>query len=321
MASVAVVIPCYGQAHFLGDALRSLAAQTQGPDEIIVVDDGSPDDVRSVTDPYREVRCIRQENRGLSQARNRGLAACSSDFVIFLDADDRLLPEAVAVGAAALASRPECAFVWGFNRGIDARGRSVSRPPTSFEGAPSYERLLERNIVGAPVGVIFRADRVRGVGGFASPRQAVEDHELYLRLAREYPFDCHGRLVAEYRHHDANMSGDPDRMLRAALLLLDREERWIASADDLPGRDGEARGTRLRTLRRALERGRRAARRLYAGEARLDQLRTLVKGGRWREAIPLAASLGSQHPGLLLGALRDAVSARVRARDAPRPPA
>ena len=72
---VSVVIPCYRQAHFLPEAIESVLAQTYPHFEIIVVDDGSPDDTRAVAGRYPGVRCLRQRNRGLSAARNAGLAA------------------------------------------------------------------------------------------------------------------------------------------------------------------------------------------------------------------------------------------------------
>ena len=89
---VSVIIPCYRQAHFLADALRSAVAQTHRPLEIIVVDDGSPDDVAAVTAQFPTVRLVRQPNRGLAAARNAGLRASSGDYVAFLDDDDTFFP-------------------------------------------------------------------------------------------------------------------------------------------------------------------------------------------------------------------------------------
>src|SRR5918994_3496665 len=73
-ALVSVVIPCYNQAHFLGEAIESVLAQSHPNFELIVVDDGSPDNTTEVAARYPEVRLIRQENQGLSAARNSGLA-------------------------------------------------------------------------------------------------------------------------------------------------------------------------------------------------------------------------------------------------------
>src|SRR4029077_13324128 len=88
---VSVVIACSNQAPHLRDTVRSATARTVRV-EIIVVDDGSTDPTAAVARTLREVLLIRQSNRGLSAARNRGLRASSGDFVIFLDAGDRLMP-------------------------------------------------------------------------------------------------------------------------------------------------------------------------------------------------------------------------------------
>src|SRR5215208_7052146 len=119
---VSVVIPCYNQAHFLGEAIESVLAQSYKDFEIVVVDDGSPDDTSEVASRYEEVRLIRQKNSGLAGARNRGLAEAEGAYVVFLDSDDRLMPEALEVGVRELASHPECAFVCGTLTYISVEG-------------------------------------------------------------------------------------------------------------------------------------------------------------------------------------------------------
>ncbi|MBT8337702.1 MAG: glycosyltransferase family 2 protein, partial [Gemmatimonadetes bacterium] len=181
---IAVVLPCYGQAHFLADAVESLRAQTLPPAEIVVVDDGSPDDVRAAVAGFPEVRVVRQENRGLSGARNRGLAETTSPFVHFLDADDTLRPHALETLRSWMIAHPEAALAWGFNQPYNDDGRPIGWGATSFTGVPGYAALLEENAVGAPVGVLFRREPLESVGGFAENLDACEDWELYLRLAR-----------------------------------------------------------------------------------------------------------------------------------------
>src|SRR5215217_7762241 len=92
---VTVVIPCYNQAHFLKEAIESVLKQSYAHYEIVVVDDGSTDETSEVASSYEGVRLIRQENRGLAEARNTGIKHSEGDFLVFLDADDRLLPEAL----------------------------------------------------------------------------------------------------------------------------------------------------------------------------------------------------------------------------------
>src|SRR5918994_1694671 len=92
---ITVVIPCYNQAHFLGEAIESVLSQSYPHHEIVVGDDGSTDDTSEVASRYDGVRLVRQENRGLAGARNTGIRHSEGDYLVFLDADDRLLPEAL----------------------------------------------------------------------------------------------------------------------------------------------------------------------------------------------------------------------------------
>jgi glycosyltransferase involved in cell wall biosynthesis len=163
---VTVVIPCFNQARFLGEAIESVLRQTHAPTDVIVVDDGSTDGTAAVAAGFAPVRCVRQENRGLPAARNRGLHEAAGEFIVFLDADDRLLPMAVASGVAALSARTDSAFAFGHYRSITEAGRVFREAPPEGLGTDPYCTLLRRNVVGTTAAAIFRTAIVRGVGGF-----------------------------------------------------------------------------------------------------------------------------------------------------------
>src|SRR5215472_8988709 len=120
---VSIVITTYNHAQFLAEAIESTLAQAPLPDEVIVVDDGSTDDPGAVVARYPNIKLIRHPNQGLAAARNTGWRAARGRYVVFLDADDRLLPEALASNLRRFDERPECAFVYGGFRYIDADGR------------------------------------------------------------------------------------------------------------------------------------------------------------------------------------------------------
>ncbi len=282
---LAVVIPCYRQAHFLPDALESLRRQRRRPDRIVVVDDGSPDDVAAAVAPYPEVDLIRQENRGLSGARNRGLAEVHAEFVLFLDSDDRLLPDALASLEAALHERPDAGFAWGFNEPVDSTWSPMPWGPTSFRGEPTYARLLEGNCVGAPLGVLFRTAHVAAAGGFDESLDAAEDYEIFLRLAREHPYLCVHEIVAQYRHHGSNMSSNHDLMYRAHVQVLEMQDPWVV-------------GDPMREAAR--RRGIHEAQRHYVSPARLERLKAAVRGGQPVTALREATDLLAADPRSLL---------------------
>jgi glycosyltransferase involved in cell wall biosynthesis len=288
--SVSVVIPCYAQAHFLADAIESVLRQTHPPLEIIVIDDGSPDNVREVAGRYPEVRCISQPNQGLSAARNRGLREGSGDFIVFLDADDRLLPHALATGLSAFASRPACALVWGFHLGIDVAGKPVDdfRNCPHATGRARYVDLLRENVIGPPVVVMFRRALIDQLGGFLVEQHRSEDYEMYLRCVRSHEGWGHGQVVAEYRLHTANMSLDHTGMLAGTLMALDRQEPFVAND---PG------------LRRVLRAGRRLARERENGGSLQLALSRSFRSGQWGKAIRGAAVLTFKYPRTFLPVL------------------
>jgi SAM-dependent methyltransferase len=236
--TVAVVITTYNHAHFLADALRSVMTLRSAADEIVVVDDGSTDDPAAVVAAFAGVTLRRQHNQGLAAARNTGLAAVRSDAVVFLDADDRLLPEALAAGLACLAAAPPaCAFVYGAHRRIDADGAPIG--PTKYdavgaEPGRAYRELLRGNLIGMHATVMYDRAALQAAGAFDRTLTRCEDYDVYLRLARTASVSSHPTLVAEYRWHGQNMSADPQRMLDAVLHVHARHESLAQgeAADD-----------------------------------------------------------------------------------------
>lgn len=91
---VSVIIPCYNYAKYLPECIESVRNQTYKNIEIIVVDDGSPDDTKEACERLK-VRCISKENGGLSSARNAGIKEAAGEFIMCLDADDMLPPDSI----------------------------------------------------------------------------------------------------------------------------------------------------------------------------------------------------------------------------------
>src|SRR5918998_66000 len=224
---VSVVIPCYNQAHFLGEAIESVLAQSYPNFEIIVVDDGSTDDTSEVAKRYPKVRLVRQENQGLSAARNSGLARSEGEYVVFLDADDRLLPEALEAGLGCLEARPECAFVSGYFRYIAADGSPLPTPKQSCPDREHYLEMLLGNYLGMHGTYMYRRAIFDSVGGFDTSLKFCEDSDLHLRIASKFPVYCHDKMVAEYRLHDATMTRTPALMLKASVEVLSSQRKHV----------------------------------------------------------------------------------------------
>jgi glycosyltransferase involved in cell wall biosynthesis len=227
---VSVVIPCYNQARYLREAIDSALAQHDAPREIIVVDDGSTDDTPEVATRYPGVLTLRQRNRGLAAARNAGLTAAVGDYVVFLDADDRLLPGALEAGAAALGAHPYAAFAVGRARRIAEDGRPLPTPVRLRIDADHYVSLIRRCWIVMPATVTFRRLPLLATGGFDARVRYAEDYDVYLRLARNHPVVDHYVEVAEYRQHPGTQSRNNERMLINTLRVLAQHRPGAAAS-------------------------------------------------------------------------------------------
>src|SRR5829696_1229138 len=205
---VSVVIPCYNQARFLGEAIRSVLCQGYTDLEIIVVDDGSKDSTEEIASGYTKadtrVRVIRQENRGLAAARNRGLSEAGGEYVVFLDSDDRLVSEALEVGVRELEAHPGCAFVSGICRKITADGSIVPGWEQFRVRDDPYLELLRSCPVYVPA-VMYRRSVFDAVGDFDTSYKAAEDYDLL-----SYPGVFLGLLSRYSRGRDTSPRGEHD---------------------------------------------------------------------------------------------------------------
>lgn len=220
---VSVVIPCYKQAHLLPEAIEGALAQTHAAVEVIVVDDGSPDNTTEVAASYPAIQCVRQNNRGLAGARNGGFAVSKGEYVLFLDADDRLTPNAVAAHLACFAAHPDAGFVVGDIDNIALDGSYLSSPRWPILEGNVYEDVLKVNHVANTIAVLFRHSVIEQVGGFKPVCSPSEDVELLLHAARLFPSAHHRSTVAEYRRYRNSLSRQGEVMLPAILGVMRRQ--------------------------------------------------------------------------------------------------
>lgn len=230
---ISVVIPAYKQAEFIEDALDSVAAQTwEGPVEVIVVDDGSPDDIGDRARAHAlSPEVIRQENKGVSGARNRGIREAAGEWIAFLDADDRWLPEKLAMQMEALLPlrRPGLSFTR--YRRVDAQGAPVAHAPDhpSRKLKPGPKKLLRQNFIGTSTAIAHRACFER-CGGF--PEREVlnrggQDYALWLRIGALFPLVYVREFGMLYRVHESNRVGvDSTAHHRAGLAALQSFYEW-----------------------------------------------------------------------------------------------
>lgn len=269
--SVSVVIPCYNQARFLGEAIESVLRQGYPHVEVVVVDDGSPDNIAEVVARYPQVRVVQQENSGLAAARNAGLRESQGEYVVFLDADDVLLPDALVSGVKSFATHPECAFVYGHCVYIADDGSPLPTPRQQQQGevVDHYETLLRFGChIWVPAIVMFRRAILTSAGGFNCDVNPSADYDSYLRLARVFPVHCHGKAIAAYRQHGASMSRNAGVMLKH-VLTVHRAQRSHVKGNE---RYEEAYRKGLDVIRH------------HYGELIVESMRTNTRARRWRRA-------------------------------------
>jgi len=209
-----VVVPVRNMARYLAEALGSVLSQDEPAFEIVVVDDGSTDGTLEVARRHasERLRVIGEGRLGsAAAARNRGLREVTGDALVFLDADDRLLPFALRRFARALERDPGLAVAYGEVLTIDSEGRPVGtgKPPIFPKRRPSGDvlaTLLRGTPIATPGAACIRRKNLDTSGGFSDLPMG-EDWELYCRLALTGRFSyLRGAPVLEYRRHAGSVT-------------------------------------------------------------------------------------------------------------------
>lgn len=203
MPKISIIIPVYNSTRFLPAALESVFSQNYASYEIVVVDDGSTDETAVCLQPYaNRIRYVYQTNAGSAAARNTGLDLARGEYIVFLDADDLLLPGKLKEQAAFLDLRPSLGMVHSGWRIIDEQGQTVT-DVTPWREAPTLDldTWLRRKPVKMGAMMIRRA-WLESVGGLDVELRQSHDVDLMLRLSLA---GCQAEWVYKptlcYRHH------------------------------------------------------------------------------------------------------------------------
>jgi glycosyltransferase involved in cell wall biosynthesis len=229
---VSVVIPAYNSARFVHEAVQSALEQTYSNTEIIVVDDGSTDATTRVLEQFRgRIRYIYQENRGLSAARNAGIAIANGDFVCFLDADDLWAAGKLELQVAFMKQHRDIGLVFtGYEKFTDNGARyaplyrvatSEKDPARTFSGAEAFIRLVHANFIMVST-VMVRKECFEKTGLFDTSLAAVEDRDMWLRISANFNIACLPAILARKRVHGLNMSADQMRQIRSRIQALEK---------------------------------------------------------------------------------------------------
>jgi glycosyltransferase involved in cell wall biosynthesis len=231
---VSVIIPCYKQAQYLPEAIDSVLAQTYPHVEVIVVNDGSPDDTEAVAQGYGErIRYVARPNGGISAARNSGIAVARGAYLKFLDSDDYLHPEQIARQMEALAGRDDAVSFTACRLFRDGQ------PEQYQDHLPQAKALLPELFTGMDWGSIlcylFPRKLVDAVGGFAEGVHHAEDWYFAVRVGMHDPeLKLDPRIGCYYRQRAGSASANRTAWTRSQARLtmqLHDELRAIGRRD------------------------------------------------------------------------------------------
>jgi glycosyltransferase involved in cell wall biosynthesis len=235
---IAVVIPARNAGSFLREALDSVFAQDLRPAEVVVVDDGSTDDTRSVARGYGQgVHCLsvaapagpgaraaaapKIASAGSSaRARNAGIAATRGELIAFLDADDIWVPEKTSRQIALLDAHPDLAMIFSDMRSFegDRRSETTYFQERGFTGACTASSIFLADMVSTPT-VILRRSVLAGCGGFDERLGVGQDTDLWFRIALRHRFAAISQPLVLRRFHGSNITKDARRLAAAVVEI------------------------------------------------------------------------------------------------------
>jgi len=321
--AVTVIVPCYNVAQYVAEALDSVMRQTFDNYECIVVNDGSADteELERALAPYRErVVYVRQENRGLSGARNTAIRISRASLIALLDADDAWEPRYLEVQVGMMERDPSITVLYPnariFGDAPDA-GRTFMEVCPS-EGEPTLEALLDGRCI-VFIGSTVRREAVERAGMFDEEqgRYITEDFDLWLRILQQGGrIAYHREVLARYRRRADQITADYVAVNKRVLRVLDKVERTF---DLSPAERGSLERQRARCLaERSLHEGKRA---FFDGDT-AEAIAKLTEANAHLKSRKVAAAVVVMRlsPGLLRGLcrLRDhfaPASGRARLRE------
>ncbi len=235
---VSVIIPTFNRGYCLEESIRSVLEQSFIDFELVVVDDGSTDNTSELVRRFPAVKLIRLEekNRGVSFARNRGVVEAQGDWVGFLDSDDLWEQGKLATQVKWIERHPDLQMVYTdeiwIRNGVRVNPMNKHR---KYSG-DIFRYCLPLCIV-SPSSVLLRAKVLSEVGGFDESMPVCEDYDLWLRIAKRYPFHfIEEKLIVKRGGHEDQLSRKywgMDRWRVYALEKLLKENRLDEEQRDL----------------------------------------------------------------------------------------
>jgi glycosyltransferase involved in cell wall biosynthesis len=293
--TLSVVIPYYRGEHVICEAVESVLAQTLQPSEIVICDDGSPDDLRAALGPLCEqVKIVRKDNGGIASAMNALTDAASGDYLVQLDQDDAFMPRRLEAIAATLAARPEVDVV-----ATDAIVEHDGETVTILDPASHFPEDEQRTAILHECTFLWPAIRrslLVEVGGYDESFAVMQDWECFVRLVLSGAVMAfvHEPLYRWRLTPGSRSSSDRLANIEAQIQMTNK----ILSGSQLSAEERKAAQALLAARRRWLAREQaRHAVQTHAGDARRRSLQ-LVLGSGFDRASRVKAAVAVLSPGI-----------------------
>jgi glycosyltransferase involved in cell wall biosynthesis len=239
MPKVSVIIPAYNAMAYLPETIANVLEQTYTDFEVVVVNDGSTDEIEEwitqISD--RRVKLVSQANLGLAGARNTGIKESQGEYLAFLDADDLWESTKLAKQVQVLDSYPSVGLVYTWVAYVDEQGNSTGRVVNNQQEGDVWQELTSGNLVECGSVAMVRRQCFEKCGVFdGNLGSFVEDWDMWLRIARTYPFKVVQEPLVYYRQVANSASRNWEAMAKSYRLVI--EKAFAAAAwQDLPLRN------------------------------------------------------------------------------------
>lgn len=246
--NIDVIIPTYNQGIFIVDAIKSVETQTLKPKTIYIIDDGSTDDTSTVVSEYIKTSSTpivykQKENGGPNSSRNMGLSLSNSEFVAFLDADDKWHKDKLQeqINTYKNTSFKKLGLVYSRYETINSKGEidtlaQIVALDKEIRGY-AYEKLLSGNrILGSASAVLIKKEVFSEVGIFDESLRFGEDWDMWLRIAQKYDIDFADKVLVSIRRHNTNQTNNRGKAFLGEIDFYNKWSNEIANLYPAPSR-------------------------------------------------------------------------------------
>lgn len=227
LPDISVIIPTFNREEYLGEAIESILKQDYQPIEIIVVDDGSTDNTKTLMDTYPTVRYAYQGNSGQAAARNQGITMAKGEYLAFLDSDDLWMSGKLHFQMDYMRKHPEIKMIFGYVQQFYADEHKLMHGKQAMEASPGF-------LIGA---MLIRKKDFLNIGLFETKWNVGEFIEWFARAKEAgYSYQVLEKITLKRRLHDTNiglrqLSGQSDfaQILKASLSRKRMQEKFMES--------------------------------------------------------------------------------------------